>query len=117
MRSDLQRLRLAVKIIAKLASKYEDKDVGEAMMKHFSARERGDATFVGTYLTDVWEINREAEEAAGYARSDARYCSAKCRQKAYRKRVTAKRADDRPRRNVPAILFNEELAVTRSALP
>jgi hypothetical protein len=96
-----------VKVIAKLASQYGQQDVAEALMKHCTERERSEVYFVGTYLDDVWQINREAEKAAeprccecgrsvrewkddsgGYARSDARYCSAGCRQKAYRKRVT-----------------------------
>jgi hypothetical protein len=119
--SDLQRLMMAVKIIAKLGWKYKHEDVAAALMKHCSRRERGDAAFAGQFLVDLWELNSKAERAAeaaekhccecggclhewkdsGYARSDALYCSAKCRQRAYRKRVTAKCSATRPRRNVP----------------
>jgi hypothetical protein len=104
MSSDLQRLMRAVKVIAKLARKYRPEDVAAAMMKHCSACERGDAALVGTFLDDIWQLNREAEDEAeprcpecgdfvdgkwtktSRMRADARYCSQACRQRAYRKR-------------------------------
>jgi hypothetical protein len=116
--SDIDRLMTAVRTIARLGWKYKHEDVAAALMKYCSPRERGDAAFAGSFLTDLWELNRKAEEGveklccecgthtvdewkgSGYARSDSRYCSAKCRQKAYRKRVTAERSAGRPRRNV-----------------
>jgi hypothetical protein len=131
--SDLERLMRAVKVIAKLASKYRDEDVAEALMKHCTVRERVASAFVGTFLTDAWESNRKAEEAveaaeprccgcgqsvhewtknsSGYARSDARYCSAKCRQKAYRKRVTAKHGGGGRRRNVRDVRHGSRVAI------
>jgi hypothetical protein len=118
MSSDLQRLMRAVKVIAKLAWKYEQEDVAAAMMKHCSARERSDAALVGSFLDDIWQLNRKAEDEAeprccecgeniydikasecakrgideDPPRTDVRYCSAKCRQRAYRKRVAANRS-------------------------
>jgi len=118
MASDLQDLMRAVKIIAKLARKYQQEDVAAALLKHCTQRERADVPFIGQYLVDVWELYCKAEEAAEprcaecgnsihewkdeFARSDARYCSQKCRQRAYRKRVTANRSANGRRRNAAA---------------
>jgi hypothetical protein len=113
--TDLQRLMRAVRIIAKLAWKYRQQDVAAALMKHCTKRERGDAYFIGTYLDDVFQLNRKAEHDAEQhccecgdsvherkdrdARSDARYCSPKCRTRAYRKRVTTNRSPNRCKRH------------------
>jgi hypothetical protein len=97
-----------VKVINRLANKYREEEVATALMKHWSRRERDIAAFVGTWLTDIWEINRKAEsetephccecganilDNVKYddkdARADARYCSPKCRQRAYRKRYSS----------------------------
>lgn len=111
MASDLQRLLRAAKTIAWLAWKYEQKDIAAALLKHCTQREREDVSLIGQYLVDVWELYHQAEREAeprcrecnssvhewkdGLARSDAR-CSPKCRQRAYRKRMTANRsASDR----------------------
>lgn len=108
MASDLQRLLRAAKTIARLAWKYDQKDIAAALLKHTTQRERQDVSFISQYLVDVWELYHQAEREAelrccecgdsvhewkdGLARSDARYCSPKCRQRAYRKRMTANRA-------------------------
>ena len=115
MSSDLQRLMRAVKIIAKLAWKYRQQDVAAALLKHYSQRERGDVPLAGQFLTDLWDryqaSEREAEPRClqcgesvhdtkdNLARADARYCSPKCRQRAYRKRVTARCPDGRQKHN------------------
>jgi hypothetical protein len=138
--SELGRLMMAVKIIAKLGSKCSNESIAAALMEHCSAQERGDAAFAGQVLVDAYETNRKAEAEAEprccecgdnildkkistrtaalilhvhyrtverdagvketkLSRADARYCSAKCRQKAYRKRVTAKHASNHSERN------------------
>ena len=134
--TDLQRLMRAAKVIAKLAWKYRQEDVAAALLKHCTERERGDAYLVGSFLDDVQQINRKAEndaeprccECGGNicdakdrsVRSDARYCSPKCRTRAYRKRVTADRsANGRKRHAAPACdglpPAESDLTVTRGA--
>lgn len=117
--TDLQRLMRAVKTISRLARKYRQEDVAAALLKHVSQRDRESVAFVGGYLSDVWELYKEPEREAEprccecgknicdikacecakhgidedlLPRTDARYCSAKCRQRAYRKRVAANRS-------------------------
>ena len=58
--SDLQRLRRAVKVLAKLAWKYQSEKVAEALMKHCSHRERENVVFVGEYLGDVAQSRQGA---------------------------------------------------------
>ena len=58
--SDLQRLRRAVKVLAKLAWKYQSEKVAEALMKHCSHRERENVVFVGEYLGDVAQVYDKA---------------------------------------------------------
>jgi hypothetical protein len=112
MPSDLQRLMRAVRVITKVAREYDDEEVAEALMKHCSRKERGEAAFAGGFLEGMWQLNKKAESeaeprccecgenildakstAAAEAgreerdpRADTRYCSPKCRTRAYRKR-------------------------------
>jgi hypothetical protein len=143
--SDLQRLMRAVKIIARLAQKYDQKDVADALMKHCSRRDRDVAAFIRQYFVDVFDLNRKAEEEAEprccecggnvfnaknfnrqiaeilgvspqtidhdcgtkvrTVRADTRYCSPKCRQRAYRKRkrVTVRHSSSRRKRHAATI--------------
>jgi hypothetical protein len=133
--SDLHRLMRAVKVIARLAWKYRTEDIAAALMKHCSSRERGDAAFVGTFLDDVWQLNKEAEreleprccecgrDILGTKdtgpRADARYCSPKCRQHAYRRRVTHRTslAESEPSRGDGLSRAGDTLAVTPPSAP
>jgi hypothetical protein len=113
MSSDLQRLMRAVKIIARLADKYEQEEVAEALLKHCSHRERDAVSYVGTYLGDVWHFLRKAHYEAlprcrecgadAGGRADARYCSPGCRQRAYRKRVTANHSNNGRKRHAAKV--------------
>ena len=105
MSSDLESLMRAVKTIERLAHKYDHEALAAALLKDCSRKDREAVAFVGLYLHDVWrehlrgpdqaswprcyECGRDIERPDGDPRADARYCSPKCRQRAYRKRVTA----------------------------
>lgn len=64
---------------------------------------RGTPWFLGTYLDDVRQympadpepVCAACGEEMDEARADRRYCSARCRQRAHRSRVTDNRARDR----------------------
>jgi hypothetical protein len=113
----------AVRIIAKLVWKYKHEDVAAALLKHCSRKDRRDAALAGQFLVDLWDLNHKAESEAprccecgedileikspaffalAAPRADARYCSAKCRTRAYRKRVTASRPGERRKRHAEA---------------
>src|SRR5215204_4398157 len=103
MSNDLTRFLRAVKVLAKLAHKYPDEAFIEALGCYASVRQESDVQFVGEFLEGIGrelsDMRREpsCRECGNYiqydrkydgrdARPDAKYCSAKCRQKAYRKR-------------------------------
>jgi hypothetical protein len=139
--SDLSRFLRAVKTLAKLARQYSYEDFVEALGRWASVQEEGDVWFVGTSLDDIGreladrrdgsdphcrqcggviESNVRYDERK--PRTDAHYCSPKCRQKAYRKRVTAnapKRKDKRNGNGVSLRLTRQkrELAVTEGGEP
>lgn len=136
MASDLERLLRAVRAITRVAKQYRNEDVVEALLKYATLRDREDVAFAGTFLTGLWESYRQADEEAGphccecgdhlrdrndgnadgIIRSDARYCSAACRQKAYRKRVAANRIKGGTKRHVSADRDASQECYTRIAV-
>jgi hypothetical protein len=130
--SDLRRLVRVAKIIAGLAEEYEDKDIAEALLKHCTQRERDAVALAGSFLSGLWELYHKAEEEAEprccecggnvydakdsaraergdtssdfVVRTDVRYCSAKCRQRAYRRRrVTRAGSGSRRKRHAAKV--------------
>jgi hypothetical protein len=113
MSSDLDRFLRAVRTLAKLAHKYGDDCFLDALGRYAAVKQEGEVWFVGTFLDDIGreladrrvEPKRICAECGNddadrlYDRSDSRYCSAKCRQKAYRKRVTGKASPRAGKRN------------------
>ena len=111
---DLERLMRAVRTIERLAWKHDCKDAAAVLMEHCSCKDRDAAAFAGYWLVEVWELNRKAHQESNprcvecgddvegkrdVVRSDASYCSPACRQRAYRKRVTAPLPAERSKRN------------------
>jgi hypothetical protein len=114
--TDLQRLIRAAKVISRVAWKYKAEEVAKPLMEHCTQRERDDVYFAGQWCVDLFDLNRKADEEAltkccecgdkilyrkDKARTDSKYCSAKCRQAAYRKRhgVTPRRRTATSKRN------------------
>jgi hypothetical protein len=113
MSSDLSRFLRAVKTLAKLAWKYPDDAWTEALGPYATVKQEGEVWFVGPWLSEIAdELDRRRQRRGDArpcsecgkdilnnirydnrgARSDARYCSPKCKQKAYRKRAVTARA-------------------------
>jgi hypothetical protein len=106
----LERLLLRAQ---KLTWKIRPEDFAEWLVGRGFDSDSADAGGVGGYFEDVWQYMKElkpeqkricaecGDDSADrlYDRSDTRYCSAKCRQKAYRKRVTGKASPRTRKRN------------------
>jgi hypothetical protein len=105
--SDLSRFLRAVKVLEKLSWKYRHEAWIEALGRYASIKDEHRIWSVGELLDDIGreladlrgkphcrqcgnDINDKRGDDEEDARTDARYCSAKCRQRAYRKRVTAR---------------------------
>jgi hypothetical protein len=111
MSSDLDRFLRAVRTLTKLAHKHPDDSVWiEALGRHATVKQEGDVWFVGTFLDDIGRELSQRRVEEDYprcvcgreienARTDAKYCSRKCRQRAYRKRVTADPTKHERKRN------------------
>jgi hypothetical protein len=112
MSSDLQRFLRAVQTLNKLAHKYSEEGFLEALGRYATVKQEEDVFFVGTFLEDIGrelqnrrvEVDRPCRQCGRQiddydnrdARADAVYCSSACRQRAYRRRVTADN-QNRPR--------------------
>jgi hypothetical protein len=102
----LERL---LKRACNLAWKVHAKDLAEFLVARGYDSESARAGFVHDYFSDVEEYMRKLKPpqrptcaecgADELYRSNGRYCSRKCRQKAYRKRVTAKASPRTAKRN------------------
>jgi hypothetical protein len=119
MASDLSRFLRAVKTIDRLVHKYPHEEAWiRALGRYATIRQEGEIWHVGDFLGDIGRelssmrdgvkatckgCGKEICDSAKYndrdPRSDAQYCSARCRQKAYRKRVTASIAVKPNKRN------------------
>jgi hypothetical protein len=114
-----------------LAFKIETKDFAEYLVARGYDSESAEAGFVGQWFDDVWQYMQKlklpqtricaecGDEDADrlYARSDARYCSAKCRQKAYRKRVTDKATSHATSVTTLHVLSTSQAAIRNGGQP
>jgi hypothetical protein len=106
MSSDLQRFLRAIQTLSKLAGKYGEEAFLEALGRYATVKQEDDVHFVGEFLDGIGcelqkrrverrcrQCGNEIQYNARYdnrdARADAVYCSPACRQRAYRRRVTA----------------------------
>jgi hypothetical protein len=112
MSSDLDRFLHAVRTLAKLAHKYRDEDFIESLGRYATVKQEGEVWFVGTFCDDIGRelherlVESRCRQCGGDicnddrdVRADAQYCSAKCRQKAHRSRVTASTTNSGAKRN------------------
>jgi len=76
-------------------TRYSEEAIAKALLPHVKADQ---IQFLSEYLSDVAELMRKDDVVVRRcaecgdsipSRTDARYCSPRCRQRAYRKRVTA----------------------------
>jgi len=143
MNSDLDRFLRAVRKLCRLVDKYTQEAFAEALGRYASVKQEGEVWFVGTFLDDIGTIlsNRRGDwdgqhcrqcgkrihDNARYndrdARPDVRYCSPRCRQRAYRgRRVTDSTLKCAPKRNGRSISLRlgpqkQQQAVTAAAPP
>jgi hypothetical protein len=121
-------LRFTLRTLARLrrmAHKLNAKLLAEVLVP--DALSRGDLRALETYLGDIVEYAKdltpkrhcatcgdELDSAFSYMRSDACYCSRRCRQKAYRKRVTARAspATIEPSQRDASLVTGSNLSVT-----
>jgi hypothetical protein len=98
MRSEFDRVKRTFARLAALAGKYDSRAIANAFAKRHP---RPNFQFLSEYLSDVHELIREATkkparrcaECGGVLPYDdvlMKFCDARCKQKAYRKRVTAR---------------------------
>jgi hypothetical protein len=116
MSSDLQRFLRAVRTLEKLWHKYPEEAFLEALGRYATTKQESEVWGVGTFLDDIGrelskrcvrlccrqcgkEIEDDVRYDGGYARADAQYCGAACRQRAYRSRVTASTPNRERKRN------------------
>ena len=86
----------AVERLSKLARHIDAEDLADYLIDRGNVRRVDDAAFVGQWLVDAWEYMRDRRAdlrpkcivcgADELDRPNARYCSDRCRQKAYRQR-------------------------------
>jgi hypothetical protein len=98
MRSEFDRAKRTFARLAALAGKYDAQAIANAFAKRHP---RPNFHFLSNYLSDVHELieevtkkpARRCAECGGVLPLDAalmKFCDARCKQKAYRKRVTAR---------------------------
>jgi len=104
-KATVEGLARALRYLDRAFWRYDHKPIAEALKK--AGIDAGMASLVGQFLVDIWELKllpekperncAECGDVTGsgpldttFPRSNAVYCSNKCRQKAYRKRKTAR---------------------------
>lgn len=116
MSSDFDRFLRAVRTLAKLAWKYDKETWLNDLGRYATVKQESDVWFVGDYLDEIGmvlskrrveprcrqcgdKINIRRGDDEPDARADAQYCGPKCRQRAYRGRVTASAPKRKRKRN------------------
>lgn len=96
--ADLRYVVRTLNQVRRIANAFDAEVLAEVLAKHVGASVAFPCQFlddVGQYLPQYLPPPKHCAECGGYldgginpARADARYCSPRCRQSAYRKRVT-----------------------------
>lgn len=110
MTSDLDRLLRAVRTLRRLLGEYGEEAVTEGLGRFATAKQENVVWAVGAMLDKIGQelssrrVHSRCPECgemitAGLGRADAVYCSAGCKQAAYRARVAANTAKPKRMRN------------------
>ena len=134
MSSDLDCFLRAVRTLAKLAQKYGVEPFLNDLGRYATVKQEEDVWFVGDFLDEIGlllkgrrveprcrqcgdEINIGRADDERDARADAQYCGPKCRQRAYRSRVTASAPKRKRKRSISLRLGQQTAQRAVTAVP